>query len=60
MDIGALVHAFFDYAGPGGVFVLLVYGAALMVYYLLIRWIIGGKRGQETPATDEPMTSTDA
>ena len=31
MDIGAVVHAFFDNAGPGGVFALLVVGYVVIV-----------------------------
>ena len=41
MDIGALVHAFFDLAGPGGVLALSILVIALVIYYSLTRWIIG-------------------
>jgi len=43
MDIGALVHAFFDNAGPGGVVVLLVFGGACTIYFYLARWIVAGE-----------------
>ena len=32
MDIGAVVHAFFNNAGPGGVFALSIVGG--LVYYI--------------------------
>ena len=60
MDIGGVVHAFFNNAGPGGVFALLVVGAACITYYFLTRWIVSaGKR--ETPASpEEGSASLDA
>lgn len=42
MDIGNLVYSFFNSQGPGGVFVLLVYGLAVIIYYVLTRWILAG------------------
>lgn len=51
MDIGGLVHAFFDNAGPGGVVVLLVIGAAGTIYYFLTRWIVAGGKDDE-PAVE--------
>ncbi len=41
MDVGALVSAFFDLAGPGGVLALSILLLALVVYYSLIRKILG-------------------
>jgi len=41
MDIGALVNAFFDLAGPGGVLALSILVIALVIYYSLTRWILG-------------------
>jgi hypothetical protein len=41
VEIGNLVHAFFDSAGPGGAVVLLVFGSACVIYFLLTRWILG-------------------
>ena len=63
MDIGGVVHAFFDNAGPGGVFVLLVIGGACVLYYFLTRWIVaGGKDLEEEPAItpEEEPVSMDA
>jgi hypothetical protein len=60
MDIGNVVHAFFDNAGPGGVVVLLVVGGACTLYYFLTRWIVAGGV-QEKPATpEEQAVSIDA
>jgi hypothetical protein len=55
MNISGVVHAFFDNAGPGGVFVLLVVGGALTLYYFLTRWIVAGGK-QDRPATPEKET----
>lgn len=63
MDIGALVHAFFDNAGPGGVVVLLVIGGACTLYYFLTRWIVtAGKDTDHQPVTtsEEQPVSMDA
>ncbi|MFZ5911996.1 MAG: hypothetical protein ACOYYU_18465 [Chloroflexota bacterium] len=57
MDIGGLVHAFFDNAGPGGVVVLLVIGAASTLYYFLTRWIVTA--GKEHKPAVEPAASTE-
>nr|MBI2905874.1 hypothetical protein [Chloroflexota bacterium] len=50
MDIGGLVYAFFNSAGPGGVVVLSVIGLATTVYVLLTRWILHGGDGEQNPA----------
>ena len=60
MDIGALVHAFFDNAGPGGVFALLVVGAACTIYYFLTRWIVTAGVQEEPAAPEEQSESKDA
>ena len=49
MDIGGVVHAFFDNAGPGGVFALLVVGAACAIYYFLTRWIVTATHDPTNP-----------
>jgi putative effector of murein hydrolase LrgA (UPF0299 family) len=41
MDIGALVRAFFDLAGPGGILAFMILVTALIVYFLVTRWILG-------------------
>jgi len=57
MDIGGVVHAFFDNAGPGGVFVLLVVGGACTLYYFLTRWIVaGGKQNEPTDPEEQPVS----
>ncbi len=63
MNIGGLVHAYFDNAGPGGVFVLLIVGVACTTYYLLARWFVAGGKteSQAVPSTDdEQPVSMDA
>lgn len=61
MDIGALVHAFFDKAGPGGVVVLLVIGGACTIYYILTRWIVAvGKENEPVATPEEQPVSMDA
>jgi hypothetical protein len=55
MDIGGVVHAFFDNAGPGGVVVLLVVGGACILYYFLTRWIVAGGKDLE----DEPAATSE-
>jgi hypothetical protein len=60
MDIGALVHAFFDNAGPGGVVVLLVVGGACTIYYFLTRWIVSVGRSNETTTPEEQPVSMEA
>ncbi|MEW5829508.1 MAG: hypothetical protein AB1846_11500 [Chloroflexota bacterium] len=59
MDIGGLIHAFFDNAGPGGVVVLLVVGGACTIYYYLTRWIVSAGKDIE-PAPEEGTVSVDA
>lgn len=60
MDIGGLVHAFFDNAGPGGVVVLLVVGGACTLYFFLTRWIVSAGKKDETAALEEQPVSIDA
>jgi hypothetical protein len=60
MDIGALVHAFFDNAGPGGVVVLLVFGGACTIYLFLARWIVAGGKQDEPATPEEQPESMDA
>jgi hypothetical protein len=60
MDIGGLVHAFFDNAGPGGVFALLVVGAACITYYFLTRWIVTAGKQDEPVIPEEEPVSMDA
>ena len=60
MDIGALVHAFFDNAGPGGVVVLLVIGGACTIYFFLTRWIVSAGKGDEPTPLEEQPESMDA
>jgi hypothetical protein len=59
MNIGGLVHAFFDNAGPGGVVVLLVIGGACTLYYFLTRWIVSVDKKNENNL-EEQVASTDA
>jgi hypothetical protein len=47
MDIGQLVHTFFDTAGPGGLVVVTVLTTALITYYRLTRWILAGRDHKE-------------
>lgn len=42
MEIGNLVATFFKTAGPGGVVIITVLILALIIYYLLARWILAG------------------
>ncbi len=60
MNIGGVVHAFFDNAGPGGVFVLLVIVVACITYFLLTRWIVAPGKEQETTIPNEQPVSMDA
>ena len=60
MDIGAVVHAFFDNAGPGGVFALLVVGTACAIYYFLTRWIVAPGRQEKPAAPEEKLESLDS
>jgi hypothetical protein len=59
MDIGGLVHAFFNDAGPGGVVVLLVIGAACTIYYYLTRWIVAAGKRDESATVGEHTESMD-
>lgn len=44
MDIGNLLYSLINSPGVGGAIVILVFSAALMIYYFLTRWILyGGK-----------------
>ena len=60
MDIGGLVYAFFNNAGPGGVVVLLVIGGACVIYYSLTRWIVGSGKGNEPATPEEHSGKVDA
>jgi hypothetical protein len=60
MDIGGVVHAFFDNAGPGGLVVLLVVGGACTLYYFLTRWIVSVGRTNEPTTPEEKPVSMDA
>jgi hypothetical protein len=60
MDIGAVVHAFFNNAGPGGVFALLVVGTACVIYYFLTRWIVSAGKENEPDIPEEQHVSMDA
>lgn len=60
MDIGGLVHTFFNNAGPGGVMVLLIFGAACTTYFLLTRWIVSGGKTNEAITSDEQSVSIKA
>ncbi|MGD8405754.1 MAG: hypothetical protein PVJ21_19000 [Anaerolineales bacterium] len=59
MDIGAVVHAFFNNAGPGGVFALLVVGAACVIYYFLTHWIVSAGKDNEPDTPEEQPVSMD-
>jgi hypothetical protein len=60
MDIGGVVHAFFDNAGPGGVVVLLVVGGACTLYYFLTRWIVSTGKKDEKNVSESQTVSIDA
>lgn len=55
MDIGGVVHAFFDNAGPGGVVVLLVIGGACTIYFFLTRWIVSAGKKNEPAIHEENL-----
>lgn len=55
MDIGGVVHAFFNNAGPGGVFALLIVGGACTTYYLLTRWIVAGGKHDKAVTPNEHL-----
>lgn len=44
MDVGNLVYAFFNNAGPGGALAMMILGGACLFYVLITRWIISGGR----------------
>jgi len=55
MDIGGLVHAFFNNAGPGGVLALIIVGGACTTYYFLTRWVLSaGNKAEPAPVEEEP------
>ena len=60
MDIGGVVHTFFNNAGPGGVFALLVVGTACLIYYFLTRWIVSVGKENEADTPEEQPVSMDA
>ena len=60
MDIGGVVHTFFNNAGPGGVFALLVVGTACLIYYFLTRWIVSVGKENEPDTPEEQPVSMDA
>ncbi|MBC8336723.1 MAG: hypothetical protein ISR59_01090 [Anaerolineales bacterium] len=60
MDIGALVHAFFDNAGPGSVLFILIVGGACIFYYFLTRWIVATEKRDEPTTPEEQPESMDA
>ena len=57
MDIAGVVHAFFNNAGPGGVFALFIVGGACTLYYFLVRWVVKtGKMEEPVPLEEEPVS----
>jgi hypothetical protein len=60
MDIGGVVHAFFNNAGPGGVFALVIVGGACTLYCFLVRWVVSTGKGIETASPEEGTVSVDA
>ena len=57
MDIAGIVHEFFNNAGPGGVFALIIVGGACTLYYFLVRWVVSpGKRDDPAPLEEEPVS----
>jgi len=60
MDIGGVVHAFFNNAGPGGVFALIIVGGACTLYYFLVRWVVKTGKGDEPVTPEEKPVSVDA
>jgi hypothetical protein len=59
MDIGGVVHAFFNNAGPGGVFALIIVGGACTLYYFLVRWVVATGKGTEAVSLEEETVSVD-
>jgi len=60
MDIGGVVHAFFDNAGPGGVFALFIVGGACILYFFLVRWVVETGKKDEPASPEEQSVSVDA
>jgi hypothetical protein len=60
MDIGGVVHAFFDNAGPGGVFALFIVGGACILYFFLVRWVVETGKKDEPASPEEQSASVDA
>ena len=60
MDIGGVVHAFFNNAGPGGVFALIIVGGACTLYYFLVRWVVRTGKRDEPASPEEQPVSVDA
>ena len=60
MDIGGVVHAFFNNAGPGGVFALIIVGGAFALYYFLVRWVVKTGKENEPASPEENPVSVDA
>ena len=56
MDIGGVVHTFFNNAGPGGVFALIIVGGACTLYYFLVRWVVGAGKQDEPDHLEEPVS----
>jgi hypothetical protein len=60
MDIGGVVHAFFNNAGPGGVFALIIVGGACTLYYFMVRWVVRTGKREEPTILEEETVSADA
>jgi len=60
MDIGGVVHAFFNNAGPGGVFALVIVGGASTLYFFLVRWVVATGKRNEPDSPEEGTVSVDA
>jgi len=60
MDIGGVVHVFFNNAGPGGVFALFIVGGACIFYFFLVRWTVAPGKGSEPASPEEQTVSMDA
>ena len=56
MDIGGVVHTFFNNAGPGGVFALIIVGGACTLYYFLVRWVVDAGKQDEPDHLEEPVS----
>ena len=60
MDIGGVVHVFFNNAGPGGVFALVIVGGACTLYFFLVRWVVAPGKKNEPASPEEQTVSMDA